>query len=143
MIGIANGFLQFDPNRLIPTSSDFPVILTESKQNNRSVYPNEKFNHTENEFDFRFSALTYALPKQVTYYYKLEGYDDHWINAGNNHNAHYTNLNDGSYIFSVKAIDHTGKPSTNIASISFTITPPFWKTGWFLTLVLAMFLSML
>lgn len=141
IIGTANGFLKFNPDQLTPRSVDFPIVLTSAYQENQPVNSGDEYNHKENEFTFTFAALTYSLPKQVTYYYQLKGYDDDWINAGNSHTAHYTNLSDGTYTFEVKAIDHSGKVSTNIASITFRIHPPFWKTGWFLTLVIISFLT--
>ncbi len=141
IIGTADGFLQFNPDQLIPGSVDFPIVITDVHQEDKLVFNGSEFNHDENEFTFKFSALTYSLPKQVTYYYQLHGYNEEWTNAGNNHAAHFTNLSDGNYTFHVKAIDHSGKASSNIASISFTINPPFWKTSWFLSLVVISFLG--
>ncbi len=131
MIGLSNGFLKFHPDSLSLTSVDFPIVITAAHQGDSLIQSGSSFRYNENEFNFQFSALTYSLPQHVTYYYQLEGYDDDWINVGNNHQARYTNLSDGQYTFLVKAIDHTGKSSQNIASISFTIHPPFWKESWF------------
>lgn len=141
LIGTANGFLQFNPDQLIPGSVDFPIVITDVYQEDQLVFNGSEFNYNENAFTFNFSALTYSLPKQVTYYYQLNGYAEEWINAGNSHSAHFTNLSNGEYIFHVKAVDHSGKVSSNIASISFTINPPFWKTSWFLSLVVISFLG--
>ncbi|MFZ6012132.1 MAG: two-component regulator propeller domain-containing protein [Bacteroidota bacterium] len=135
LIGIANGFLKFHPDSLSTNSPDFPVVISAVLQGEKlaqaTTYP---FN--ENEFTFRFSALTYSLPRLVTYFYKLEGYDKDWVNAGNNHTAKYTNLGNGHYTFQVKAIDHTGKASASIASVTFSIAPPFWKEWWFIGIVI-------
>nr|HPH45630.1 triple tyrosine motif-containing protein [Chryseolinea sp.] len=136
MIGLSNGFLKFHPDSLALTSADFPIVITVAHQGDSLIHSGSSFRYNENEFNFQFSALTYSLPQHVTYYYQLEGYDDHWINVGNEHQARYTNLSDGKYTFSVKAIDHTGKSSQNIASLSFTIHPPFWKEHWFIALLI-------
>ncbi len=135
MIGHSNGFLKFHPDSLALTSADFPIVITASYQGDSLIQSRSSFRYNENEFNFQFSALTYSLPQQVTYYYRLEGFDNDWIYVGNEHQAHYTNLSDGHYTFLVKAVDHTGKPSQNVASISFTIHPPFWKESWFTVLV--------
>ncbi|MEO7989384.1 MAG: two-component regulator propeller domain-containing protein [Chryseolinea sp.] len=135
MIGLSNGFLKFHPDSLNLTSADFPIVITSAHQGNSLIQSASSFRYNENEFAFQFSALTYSLPKDVTYYYQLEGFNDQWTNAGNDHQVRYTNLSDGDYTFSVKAVDHTGKPSQNIASISFTIHPPFWKESWFIALM--------
>jgi signal transduction histidine kinase/ligand-binding sensor domain-containing protein len=137
MIGGGNGFIKFHPDSLTVTSLDFPIVITSAKQRNLSLdsVAQQKFTYNQNEFDFQFSALTYSLPNQVTYFYRLKGYDKDWINAGNNHSAHYTNLSDGEYTFSVKAIDHSGRWSNQPALVSFSITPPFWRRGWFTALI--------
>ncbi|MFM9838054.1 MAG: two-component regulator propeller domain-containing protein [Cyclobacteriaceae bacterium] len=137
IIAAANGFLKFHPDSLTIASPDFSMVITAAKQGEHSLTISEShsFSYDQNEFDFQFSALTYSSPNQVTYFYQLKGYDKDWINAGNNHTAHYTNLSDGEYTFSVKAIDHSGRVSNQPASVSFSITPPFWKSSWFIALI--------
>jgi signal transduction histidine kinase/ligand-binding sensor domain-containing protein len=137
-IAAANGFIKFHPDSLTVASPDFSMVITAAKQGDQllDISVNHSFSYNQNEFDFHFSALTYSMPNQVTYFYQLKGYDKDWINAGNNHTAHYTNLSDGQYTFSVKALDHSGKWSNRPVSISFSITPPFWKRGWFIALII-------
>ncbi len=138
LIGVANGYVKFHPDSLALTSPDFPVVITSVHQGNQSIdlFIHQKFSYKQNEFTFQFAALTYSQPRQTTYFYQLKGYEKEWINADNNYTARYTNLNDGQYTFLVKAIDYTGKPSMNEASVSFRITPPFWKENWFIALSL-------
>lgn len=137
MIGIAGGFLKFHPDSLRVTSSDFPIVITgiENSKDMLTQPRRTRFTHRENEFTFQFAALTFSLPHQVNYFYRLDGYETSWATGGNLPTARYTNLSDGQYTFRVKAVDHTGKTSVNEATYTFTITPPFWKQGWFLTLL--------
>ncbi|MBL7857697.1 MAG: GAF domain-containing protein [Cyclobacteriaceae bacterium] len=137
MIGMRNGFLKFHPDSLVVRSADFPVVITLAQQGNRAIDSTvpHQFSYNQNEFTFHYAALTYSLPGEVTYFYMLEGYDKNWINPGHDHTARYTNLSDGAYTFLVRAIDHSGKPSANVARISFSIYPPFWKQVWFLALL--------
>ena len=46
---------------------------------------------------FEFAALDYAAPERNQFKYQLEGFDDHWIDAGTRHEATYTNLDAGRY----------------------------------------------
>ena len=138
MTGAGNGFIKFHPDSLVHHSDKFPVVITLA-QISDSVITSLKesvFPYQQNELMIEFAALTFTLPNQVKYFYKLDGFDNDWIDAGNKHTAHYINLSDGHYTFQVRAVDQTGKPSSNIASIEFTITPPFWKQWWFLTIVI-------
>ena len=48
--------------------------------------------------------LTYAAPEQVTYTYRLEGFDDAPVVAGMRRIAYYTHLPPGNYTFRVTAM---------------------------------------
>jgi signal transduction histidine kinase len=87
-------------------------------------------------FRIDFSILDFADPEKKKYRYFLEGYDRDWIDAGNLESATYTNLDPGLYTFRVRGIDGDGFPAANEASIRIRITPPWWKTWWFRTLVI-------
>jgi light-regulated signal transduction histidine kinase (bacteriophytochrome) len=61
----------------------------------------------------------------------LEGFDIGWNNIGTKRTATYTNLDPGKYTFKVKGLNNEGKWSPVMASLTLTITPPFWLTWWF------------
>lgn len=137
MIGVKNGFIRFHPDSLQLLARPFPIVFTSIKQGNDSYQDKSKneFPYYENEFTFTFSALNYQRTKDVVYVTKLEGYDSDWKNLGNSHTAHYTNVQAGTYTFSVKAFDYTHQQSSNVASFTFTVHPPFWKRSWFVFLI--------
>jgi len=87
--------------------------------------------HDKNHLIFRFTGLSFTAPKQVTYQYKLEGFDEQWSPVRTERRATYSNIPPGSYTFKVKAADGNGVWSPQAASYAFTIEPPFWQTGWF------------
>ena len=88
-------------------------------------------------FSLEFAALHFADPLRNRYAYKLEGFDKDWVTTDATHRiATYTNLDPGHYVFKVKAATKEGKWSENAATLSITITPPFWKTWWFCLLAL-------
>ncbi|NOT74306.1 MAG: GAF domain-containing protein [Cyclobacteriaceae bacterium] len=145
MSGIANGFIRFNPDSLSISTAGFPVVITSLLVGDSmlNTHTSHLFTHHQNDITFQFSALTYSLPQKVNYYYQLEGYDKQWINSGNGHIAKYTNLNNGSYTFKIRATDHSGRTSANIASINFVIDPPFWETWWFILIMSLLVLSSL
>ncbi len=49
------------------------------------------------------------------------------------------NLPAGNFEIALKAIDHKGRDSENIVSISGYVIPPFWKTWWFVALIISAF----
>jgi two-component system sensor histidine kinase/response regulator len=81
--------------------------------------------------EVRYAGLSFVVPERVTFAYKLEGYDEDWVKAGNRRAAYYTNIPYGTYNFRVKACNHEGIWNEKGVSIKITIRPHFWKTWWF------------
>lgn len=141
---VRNGFVRFHPDSITYTTDPYPVVITALSVKDSSLLnldsfltaPN-RFSHKMNEWQFGFTALNYTTPENIRYSYKLDGYDDHWVDAGTAHSAKYTNLDNGNYTFRVKALHPSGMYSSNEATFSFSISPPFWKTWWFLLLAVA------
>lgn len=137
LTGVSNGFIRFKPDSTHFSSPDFRVILTTFRAGD-SVLPSGmlanqllEFPYTDNEVEFSYAALSFLYPLQTQYEYKLQSVDKSWIQAGNKDQISYNNLSAGKYTFSVRAVDFTGQQSFNVASLSFSIRPPWWKTWWF------------
>ncbi len=90
--------------------------------------------HHQNHLTFEFFGNSLKNPSQVNYQYKLENFDRDWQLVTSKNEAVYTNLPPGQYMFQVKASNNDGVWNRQAASISFEITPPFWRTWWFFTL---------
>ena len=84
--------------------------------------------HKYNTITIDFGAIEPALPKQVTYQYKLEGYNTDWSSPGNNSTAVFGNMQAGNYTFRVKALSPFGIWSET--SYSFRVLPAWWTTWW-------------
>jgi signal transduction histidine kinase len=54
---------------------------------------------------------------------------------GNKSEANYTNVPPGNYTFRVKASNNDGVWNETGAAVKIIITPPYWQTWWFRTLV--------
>ncbi|MCG7550084.1 hybrid sensor histidine kinase/response regulator [Pseudoalteromonas sp. Of7M-16] len=81
-------------------------------------------------FSLEFSVLDFLSPNKNQYAYKLEGYDDNWIEIGNRNTASFTNLDGGTYKFQVKATNSNGEWGSKTLSINVHVSPPPWKTWW-------------
>ncbi|MFA6980611.1 MAG: two-component regulator propeller domain-containing protein [Ignavibacteriaceae bacterium] len=86
--------------------------------------------YNDNNISFRYASTSFAREEEVRYRYKLEGQDEHWSELTRERIVRYRNLRDGDYTFSVIAINPDGVQSDNVASVSITIMPPFWRTWW-------------
>ena len=60
--------------------------------------------YNQNDLHFEFVALHYSYPANNQYKYKLENFDNDWIDAGTQRNATYTNLDPGEYVFQSNCI---------------------------------------
>jgi two-component system, LytTR family, sensor kinase len=136
------GFLSFKPDQLLISNSSPAVYITHIREikGSRTVKEfigNNQFSYGNNSFNFSFTALGYANQENIRYYYKLNGLDTNWVNAGNQRSISFENLSPGNYNFRVKALNSKGIWSKADAVYAFSITSPFWKQWWFITLLLA------
>jgi len=92
--------------------------------------------------EFEFSALSFSAPENIRFQYRLEGFDDHWIDGGTQRSASYSRLTAGKYLFRVKACNSYGIWNKKGAALAFTVAPFFWQTWWFRLAALAMFTSL-
>ena len=93
--------------------------------------------------EIAYTALSFVAPTRFRFRYRLEGYDNGWVDAGSGRSAGYTNLSPGSYTFHVQAARHNGAWSGPAATLRFTILPPWYrtKTAWCLWILAAALLA--
>ncbi|WP_306391153.1 hybrid sensor histidine kinase/response regulator [Telluria beijingensis] len=78
-----------------------------------------------------FAALHFAAPERNKFAYRLDGFDQGWVNAGAEQRfATYTNLDPGTYVFRVRAANKDEVWSEDVAALALTIEPPPWGTPW-------------
>jgi serine phosphatase RsbU (regulator of sigma subunit) len=59
----------------------------------------------------------------------LEGFNDNWIQLGNNHTVTFTNLSPGEYRLQVAGSNNDGIWNEAGASLMIVVSPPWWKTN--------------
>ena len=88
----------------------------------------------DNSIAIEFAGLRYGATYIIRY--MLEGMDKDWKLADQTNTAVYSYLPPGSYTFMIRSEDAEGKPGNNITKMVIRVRPPFWKTWWFLGLVI-------
>ncbi len=79
-----------------------------------------------NDITFRFNAIDYQNPDEISFRYKLDGYDNSW-NEGEDHSEiRYTNIPSGNYnlLFQVKSIK--SEWSETIELVNVHVQKPFY-----------------
>jgi len=140
------GIEYFNPLNIDIKNNDFNLVLTGFNKMGQPVKLDTPYSYVTDVqlsyldyfFSFEFSVLDFISPENSQYAYKLEGYDDNWIDIGNGNIASFTNLDGGSYRFLVKATNSSGKWGVKLLSINLHVSPPPWKTWWAYSLYTAL-----
>ena len=104
-----------------PDSSTIKILLNQQTgQKNTISFKN-------NSVTFNFASTSFENEKAIQYSYFLKGFRESWSNWAPETKAVFTNLLEGDYEFQVKAKNIYGVESS-IASYSFTVRPPWWRT---------------
>ncbi len=141
--GGKKGLNVFHPDSI--KDSDFipPVYITKFKKFNQEVKLDSNISHKkvlylthrDYVFSFEFASLDYLIPQKNQYAYKMDGFDEEWIYSGTRTFVNYTNLDPGEYVFRVKGTNHDGVWNEEGTSLKVIITPPYYQTWWFRTLM--------
>ncbi len=131
------GIAFLDPRKVNINTLAPPVVIEELLVDNvhQDIDKPLEFSHTANRFQFRFTALSFTAPHKSRFEFMMEGHDNHWIDGGTRRVVEYTSLGSGKYRFRVRAANNDGVWNEEGTSLAFIILTPFWRTWWFLTLV--------
>jgi signal transduction histidine kinase/ligand-binding sensor domain-containing protein len=84
-----------------------------------------------------YTGLSFSVPRNLKFRYRLEGYEQTWQEAVNRRQAFYTNLRPGKYEFQVVVSNSDGVWGKSGASTTIFIAPAFYQTNWFAIMMLA------
>ena len=157
VFGGTDGITMFNPAD-IDTLRNIPLKFCHLKIHNQLVRPTVggpieamldscqeiRLKNDESSFSISFTALDFGEYERVHYYYKLDGFDSEWIDAGSNHSASYANLPAGQYTFRVRTTDSASdQENSNERTISVVVAPApaFSWWAWLIYLVLGALLA--
>lgn len=139
--GGADGFNYFNPQYFKKNKNLPSVLFTDLRISNTSILPAEDgpieedisvakdiYLDYKQSFTLSYVSVNYTAPEQNRYSYRLEGFDNEWINAGSSKSVSYTNLDPGEYVFHVKASNNDGLWNAAETSIRIHVRPPFWRS---------------
>jgi len=139
--GGADGFNYFSPQYFKKNKNVPSVIFTDLKIANASVVASadgpirehisvvkDIYLDYKQNFTLSYVSLNYTAPEQNRYFYRLEGFENEWVDAGTAKSAAYTNLDPGDYVFHVKASNNDRLWNAGETAIKIHVMPPFWRT---------------
>jgi signal transduction histidine kinase/ligand-binding sensor domain-containing protein/CheY-like chemotaxis protein len=127
------GVVRVDP-AAIPSNPVPPPVLVESLIVDGKVQSgaeSARIKAGATQWELQYTALSLAAPDRVQFRYRLDGFDDDWIDAGTRRSAYYTRLPPGTYTFHVRASNNDGVWNDTGATLQFTLLPHFYQTTWF------------
>ena len=144
LVGVGGGLL-LHSFPVTTTLLHFPLAITGVRADGKMLSEQEigsmsryRLPFHSNAVAFEFAGLYYGTSNKLVYEYKLEGYDTGWVDARNNFLATYQNLPSGNYLFHVRARDENNNIAAQVSGFPLRIVPPFWRTWWFVLLIVSL-----
>jgi ligand-binding sensor domain-containing protein/serine phosphatase RsbU (regulator of sigma subunit) len=156
LFGGPNGLNVFDPNNIKDNTYVPPIAFTNYIRYNTddeegkpilekgiSVRDSILLTYKDNIVTLQFAALSYYNNSENQYKYKLEGFNENWIQLGNNHTITFTNLSPDDYVLRVIGSNNDGLWNEKGASLFVEVLPPWWRTNFAYAAYIIIFLSSL
>ncbi len=150
LFGGNNGFNLFLPGEIKENTFLPPTYITGLKINYNEVnhfiadsilkkdvkfVDSIRLNYDQSALVFKFIGLNFTKPEMNQYRYKMQGLQDRWNDIGTQQEVSFAKLPPGKYTFMVQASNNDGKWNPTPASIYIHITPPWWGSWWFYTII--------
>ena len=141
------GVAVIDPTLVRFNNKPPPVVIEEMHVDNQPVEIDNwqqairdpqfpiKVEPGQQDFEIRYTALSFINSENLRFKYKLEGLDREWVEAGTRRTANFSHVPAGDYTFKVIAANSDGVWNMEGKSLRVSVLPPFYRTWWFLTVV--------
>ncbi|GGA87758.1 hybrid sensor histidine kinase/response regulator [Flavobacterium palustre] len=149
LFGGIKGLSYFYPSMIKQQALPLKLNFTALEALNKTVAVNDETNILEQhidqtesieigpeykQFSIFFNTFNYISSNRTHYYYKLDGIDKDW-QLTDELKISYSNLPVGKYNLQIKAMGPNGEMSA-IRNLEIKILPPWYKTSWFILLLL-------
>ncbi len=157
-LGGVKGVYKYSPTQSEADGSGFPVYITSIRNRENedsivsadlSIFTPEEFEYKKNNIWLSFAAASFFGEKDKNaksrneYSFYLEGASGEenqtWCEWKKTREVNYQNLDEGTYIFHLKARDFYGHISEEL-TYTFKILPPWYRTIWAYTLYVLLFI---
>jgi signal transduction histidine kinase/ligand-binding sensor domain-containing protein len=132
-----SGVAVVSTNRIIENDR-VPLVYIEQIRSNAFDYSQKneiEMNYDDSFLEINYTGINFSNPERLQFRYKLEGFNDNWIDVRNQRSAIYSKIPPGDYTFRVTAAANNGVWNDEGASFDIIVTPPFWQKDWFIAIV--------
>ena len=132
---MGGGLTEVDPRQLGPIEApaNAPVRIEAAIANEQRLTPAPMMSLPSGtkRLQISYTAVALSPGNDVSFRYRLDGFDTDWATAGARRQAFYTNLLPGKYQFHVEASGEDGSWTPSSATWEFAIEPAFYQSTWF------------
>lgn len=148
-VGGIHGLVSFKEKEMLNQKQKHAIIFSSLYVNNKEVLPHDDTQildssiaytkaitlvPSQNIFTIAYSACNYIKTHKNTYRYKLENFDNDWVEAGDRSSVTYTNLNPGNYRLIVQGLSGVEGDVIGEAQIEIKVLSPIYRT-WYAILL--------
>lgn len=139
-VATANGLSAFNKNLLNNKEVSFVdhfLSIQNVEVNDAIIELNElnSLSYTDNRLKIKYEAISFKYQGGLNYRYKLEGAEDSW-NYTSHIEATYPSLKPGKFKFILQVKSESGIWENNEIQIPIKISPPFYDTWWFFSILI-------
>ena len=84
--------------------------------------------HDYSFFRIDYASLNFKIQENLSYSYKLEGYDKDWISNESATSITYSHIPHGRYEFMLKAVSAEGPSDAEIVTVPLRVRPSLWES---------------
>jgi signal transduction histidine kinase/ligand-binding sensor domain-containing protein len=128
------GVVVIDPNKINPLPPPVTIEQVLIDKKSMSLRQRAEAPPGKGELEIHYTALSFVAPEKTRFKYRLESYDEGWVDADTRRVAYYTNIPPGRYRFRVIASNNDGVWNETGATFEFRLRPHFYQTAWFFAL---------
>lgn len=146
--GTSSGLVRFNPMSYSKERRQVAIRLSEillnyepfdytsygAETNARDLPEGLVFPYNKNNLQFNLDGISLSQFSNLNFQYWLEGLEEGWSPPSKNTSVSFSGLPSGEYRLHARIVDIYGGREDELY-ITFRVTPPFYKTWWFITLV--------
>ena len=138
--GTKKGLHKFSTDILnMPPSPNSVIILSIKDASNTPLDVNKTIDlaYDKSSLVIKVATFNYKLKTKVNYRYRIKELGESWLySSGNLIQLNHVPI--GEYTLEIQSENEIGEWSTESTTLSINVEPPFWKTTWFIVLVIVL-----
>ena len=133
-IGTSGGLSRYTQPEFTAFEWSAPIVLTSVASASKTWQAGDEptLSYADRSLVLDYAVLSYEAGSGRRFHYRLQGHQQDWTET-TERSVEYAALPPGQYTFEVTYALENGSWSSVPARFSFSISPPWWRSWWFIT----------